>query len=106
MSWVSGCRKMPSDCRSPMLRVSISEAPIRIGSVGRRICSRGMVVLPYVIFGRCRGAVQPIEKPSPVIARCNCDEAIQSFFVAPGLLRFARNDGAGVDDLMRGHQVL
>jgi hypothetical protein len=25
--------------------VSISDAPIRMGSVGRRICSRGMVVL-------------------------------------------------------------
>src|SRR2546430_1458140 len=48
MSWVSGWRKMPRDCLRPMLKVSISEAPIRIGSVGRRICSRGMVfLLPF-----------------------------------------------------------
>src|SRR6266403_5406922 len=49
MSWVSGWRKMPRDCLRHMLRVSISEAPIRMGSVGRRICSRGMVfLLPLV----------------------------------------------------------
>src|SRR4030081_1732539 len=39
-SWVSGCRKMPSDWRKPMLRLSISDAPIRIGSVGRRTWNR------------------------------------------------------------------
>src|SRR5438034_869959 len=32
-------------------------------------------------------------KPHAVIARSPCDEAIQFFLVAPGLLRFARNDG-------------
>ena len=45
MSCVSGCRKMPRLCRRPMLSVSISEAPIRMGSVGRRICSRGIVLV-------------------------------------------------------------
>src|ERR1700676_31802 len=51
-SWVNGCRKMPSDCRRPMLRLSISEAPIRIGSVGRRSCSRGIfLVLPLITRG-------------------------------------------------------
>ena len=34
--------------------------------------------------------------PNPVIARSSCDEAIQTFFGASGLLRFARNDGAEV----------
>src|SRR5882724_1710374 len=47
-SWVSGCRKMPRLWRKPMLRLSISDAPIRMGSVGRRICSRAMgFVLPF-----------------------------------------------------------
>ena len=47
MSCVSGCMKMPKLCRRPMLSVSISEAPIRMGSVGRRTCSRDIVlVLP------------------------------------------------------------
>jgi hypothetical protein len=27
-----------------MLRLSITDAPIRMGSVGRRICSRGMIL--------------------------------------------------------------
>src|SRR3954454_3032402 len=47
MSCVSGCMKMPKLCRRPMLSVSSMEAPIRIGRVGRRACSRGIVlVLP------------------------------------------------------------
>ena len=39
MSCVSGCMKMPKLCRRPMLRVSISDAPIRMGNVGRRACT-------------------------------------------------------------------
>src|SRR5260370_35187404 len=51
-SWVKGCRKMPRDCRRPMLRLSMSEAPIKMGSVGRRICSRGIfLVLPFMTRG-------------------------------------------------------
>ena len=47
MSCVSGCMKMPKLCRRPMLSVSMMEAPIRMGSVGRRICSRAIVfILP------------------------------------------------------------
>ncbi|MHC2782285.1 hypothetical protein ACVMBZ_001492 [Bradyrhizobium liaoningense] len=42
MSCVSGCMKMPRLCRSPMLSVSMIDAPIRIGNVGRRTCSRGI----------------------------------------------------------------
>ena len=45
MSCVSGCRKMPRLCRKPMLNVSISDVPIKMGSVGRRIRSRGIFVL-------------------------------------------------------------
>src|SRR5258708_23308043 len=44
-SRVKGCRKMPRLWRRPMLSVSIKEAPIRIGSAGRNILKRGMVVL-------------------------------------------------------------
>src|SRR5579871_2011852 len=43
MSCFIGCMKMPSDWRSPMLKVSITEVPIRIGSVGRRTCNSGIV---------------------------------------------------------------
>ncbi|MGY4376887.1 hypothetical protein ACVWZ3_004526 [Bradyrhizobium sp. i1.3.6] len=42
MSCVSGCMKMPRLCRSPMLSVSMIEAPIRMGNVGRRTCKRGI----------------------------------------------------------------
>jgi hypothetical protein len=49
-SRVSGCRKMPSDWRRPMLRLSISEAPIRTGKVGRSTRSRDMFVV--LSFGR------------------------------------------------------
>jgi len=42
MSCVNGCKKMPRLCRSPMLSVSMMEAPIRIGSVGRSTCNRGI----------------------------------------------------------------
>ena len=58
MSCVSGCRKMPKLCRKPMLSVSIREAPIRMGSVGRRICSRGIFdVLPLAAALRRKPAV-------------------------------------------------
>ena len=54
MSWVSGCMKMPKLCRRPMLRVSISEAPIRMGSVGRRICSRAIIFFSRAARFECR----------------------------------------------------
>jgi DNA-binding LacI/PurR family transcriptional regulator len=47
------------------------------------------------------------QKPLPVIARSSCDEAIQSCVVAPGLLRFARNDverSAAISRLARRDQ--
>jgi hypothetical protein len=34
-----------------MLRVSIKEAPIRMGSVGRRICSRGIFLFFLGVAG-------------------------------------------------------
>src|SRR5579863_2685318 len=52
MSRVKGCMKMPSDCLSPILKVSMREAPIRIGRVGRKTCSRGIVLCSP--FGRVR----------------------------------------------------
>ena len=60
MSCVSGCMKMPSDCRRPMLRVSISEAPIRMGSVGRRTLQQGHC--------SCSPSWPPVRNPHPAIA--------------------------------------
>jgi hypothetical protein len=40
--------KMPNDCRSPMLSVSMMDAPIKMGSVGRRICNSGIVGTGFV----------------------------------------------------------
>lgn len=74
MSRVSGCMKMPSDCRSPMLSVSISDAPIRIGKVGRRICKRGVVFKGVVFKGIVfKGTVflLPLGRGSNATS-CNC----------------------------------
>jgi len=48
MSCVSGCRKMPSDWRKPMLSVSMMDAPIKMGRVGRRVFSRDIVVVLFL----------------------------------------------------------
>jgi hypothetical protein len=46
--------------------------------------------------------------PCHVIARSTCDEAIQTFLVASGLLRFARNDveGSGVGGRLKHRLVV
>src|SRR6185295_12444020 len=60
---------------------------IEVGDVDRRHVSSST----QYVYTLLRWSKKSITRPSHVIARSSCDEAIQFFLGAPGLLRCARN---------------